>query len=100
MKCEAIYAHSPNYSVRKMCKSLGVHENQYYRWIRAAEKRRKRREAEQYLVDEVVKQFEASNKIYGYRNLWKEVVKTTNISEWKVRKIMRENGLYSICCRK
>ena len=100
MKCEAIYIHSPDYPVRKMCKALGVHENQYYRWIKATEKRRKRREAEQYLVDAVVKRFEASNKVYGCRKLWREVLKTIPVSEWKVRKIMRENGLYSVCCKK
>lgn len=100
MKCEAIYKYSPKFPVRKMCKALGVYENQYYRWLRTSEKRRKRRESEQHLVDLVVKEFEASDKVYGCRKLWKEVIKTENVSEWKVRKIMRENGLYSVCTKK
>ena len=57
MKCEAIYMHSPEYPVSKMCKALGVYENQYYRWIRTNERRKRRRQAEQELVDKVIKVF-------------------------------------------
>ena len=55
--------------------------------MRTSEKRRKRRESEQHLVDLVVKEFEASDKVYGCRKLWKEVIKTENVSEWKYKQV-------------
>lgn len=101
MKCEAIYVWNPEYSVRKMCKALGVYENQYYRWLKGEERRKKRRELEQSLVDQVALSFKESGNTYGCRKLCRALgEKQIVISEWKVRKIMRENGLYSISSKR
>ena len=42
MKCEAIFAHSSGYSVRKMCKAPGLREAVYCRWKKAEERRSRR----------------------------------------------------------
>ncbi|MBE7066360.1 MAG: IS3 family transposase, partial [Ruminococcaceae bacterium] len=97
---EAIYMHSPEYPVSKMCKALGVYENQYYRWIRANERRKRRRQAEQELVDKVIKVFKDNKEVYGCKKIYMAINKEIHVSEWKIRKIMRENGLYSVCIKK
>ena len=97
MKCEAIRAHSSEHSVRKMCKVLELCESSYYQWLRGEKKRQKRKEAERGLTEEVRKEFEESGRIYGFRKLREALAgrkEPIELSEWKVRRIMRENGLY------
>ncbi len=95
MKCEAIYAHSSEFSVRKMCKTLELCESSYYQWLRGEKRRQEKREAEQTLIKQVRKVFEDTNRIYGSRRLRKALLaEGIELSEWKVRRIMRENGMY------
>ena len=95
MKCETIFAHSSEHSVRKMCRVPGLKETVYNRWRKAEEKRRQRVEAERTDIKAVQKAFEENHRIYGCRRI-KEALKQEGIelSEWKIRRIMRENGLY------
>ena len=95
MKCEAIYAHSSEHSVRKMCRALELCESSYYQWMKGEKGRQKRREAEQTLIEKVKKVFEDNHRVYGCRRLRKALEeKGIELSEWKVRRIMRENGIY------
>ena len=95
MKYEAIDKYRKQYSVNRMCKILNVKEVCYYRWKKSQEKRNNKRIKELLIVAEVKKVFNESDKTYGYRTI-KEALKHKNIiiSEYKVRKIMKENGFY------
>ena len=101
MKYEAICKYSSQHSVRKMCSVLGLREFGYYRWLARHEKRLvKRREASQ-LVSQVGEVFEANRRVYGYRKMQRVLERSgIYLSEYKVRKIMRENGYYPVTARK
>ena len=95
MKCEAIYAHSSEHSVRKMCRALELCEKSYYQWRRGEKQRQRRQEKERALIDTVRKVFEETNKVYGCRRMQRALeAEGISLSEWKVRRIMRENGMY------
>ena len=101
MKCEAIYMNSPIYSVRKMCRALGLKEAAYYNWRRAEARRRQRIKNEEGYIREVQKVFKDSNCTYGCRRIREALQKTgKEMSEWKIRRIMRENGLYPVQLKK
>ena len=95
MKCEAIFANSSDYSVRKMCKALGLKEGSYYQWKRGQKRRDERIAAEKEDIKQVQQVFEESNRIYGCRRM-KRALRDAGkeMSEWKIRRIMRENGFY------
>lgn len=81
--------------MRKMCEVLELDSGNYYRWKKNEIKRIEKQRKELHLVYQVEKVFTESDKTYGYRMIKKELEnKGINISEYKVRKIMRENGLY------
>ena len=97
MKCEAIYAHSSEHSVRKMCKVLELCESAYYQWLKGENKRQEKYKKERELVEQVRKVFEETNRVYGCRRLRKALAdRGIDLSEWKVRRIMRENGMYPL----
>lgn len=95
MKYEAISKYSSTFSVRKMCKVLELDSSNYYRWKRAEEKRKQKISDELKLVKQVEKVFNDSDKTYGYRAM-QSALKNEGIviSEYKIRRIMRENGFY------
>ena len=97
MKCEAVYAHSSEFSVRKMCRALGLCEASYYQWRRGEKRRCEKRAAEQALIKQIKAVFEESNCTYGCRRM-KQALEDKGIvlSEWKIRRIMRENGFYPV----
>ena len=95
MKYEAINHNSSLYSVRKMCRVLGLNPSNYYRWIKNEETRKKRLEEERALVRQVEEIFRGSDKTYGYRAIKKALEeKEIELSEYRIRRIMRENGMY------
>ena len=95
MKYEAIKEYSHIFDVKKMCEVLGVKRGSYYSWIRNEGRRNERRAAEQKDIAEIEMVFEASDRIYGYRNIAMELKeKGHEISEYRVRRLMKENGLY------
>ncbi|OHE41542.1 MAG: hypothetical protein A2Y16_05275 [Tenericutes bacterium GWF2_57_13] len=84
-----------------MCRVLGVSEKQYYQWRIQEEQRNGRRLEERELVQWVEKAFHASDDAYGCRKITRELRNEgIAVSEWKVRRIMREHGLYSVTQRK
>jgi transposase InsO family protein len=84
-----------------MCNVLGVKERGYYQWHSQQGKRLLKRKREAHLVEEIYNAFIENKRVFGSRRIKKylEEEKGIIISEWKVRRIMRENGLYS-CIQK
>lgn len=95
MKCEAIFANRALYSVRKMCEALKIKQCQYYQWYRLQARRQERKAREAWLVEVIRRIFIENREVYGCRKM-KKVLETEGfiVSEWKIRRIMRENGLY------
>ena len=95
MKYEAISHSSSLYSVRKMCRVLGLNPSNYYRWIKNEEMRKIRMEEERTLVRRVEQIFKESDKTYGYRAMKKALEEAgIELSEYRIRRFMRENGMY------
>jgi len=101
MKYEAILRHSPIFTVEKMCKALGLKSSAYHQWNRRRQEREARVREYRELTARVRQVFEDSRRVYGYRKMWRELAKGgVHLSEYKVRKIMREAGLYPITTRR
>lgn len=95
MKFEAIRRFSPLFDVTRMCEVLGVKRSSYYSWCKSQVRREERLFKEKNDIKEIEKVFEASDRIWGYRNITRELQgKGLEISEYRVRRLMRENGLY------
>lgn len=95
MKFEAIYMFRNEFPVRRMCRILGVYKSSYYRWVKAEKRRRERELEEMELVREIERIFEESDRTYGYRPIRAELAEGgMEVSEYMVRKIMKENGFY------
>lgn len=95
MKYEAIEQYSKKFTVKKMCKVLEINSSNYYKWKRNRKKNEEKVKKELELVIKIEKIFNESDKTYGYRSIQASLKKENiEISEYKVRKIMRENGLY------
>ena len=95
MKYEAIPRLTKKFSVVKMCETLGVKRQNYYRWIRQERKNKEKHIKELSIINKIEEIFNDSDKTYGYRAIKKEIEeKGISLSEYKVRKIMRENGFY------
>lgn len=59
------------------------------------QEKRIRIEQEKEDIKLVTEIFESSDRIWGYRNIYKEIrSRGLKMSEYRIRKIMRENGLY------
>ena len=101
MKCEAIHENRTLFSVARMCKVLGVSEAVYYEWIRSEQRRAERRARDRGLIDAVSRIFQESRETYGCRKVRAALAEEgVIVSEYKVRKVMRENGLYPILQKK
>ena len=97
MKYEAIGKYSQEFSVRKMCTVLGLAPQAYYQWRRREAKRREKQAGEKELVEQIREVFEANQRVYGYRTMQHALAKQgIELSEYKVRRMMRENGLYPV----
>ena len=101
MKCETIHVNRTLFSVARMCKVLGVSEAVYYEWIRSEQRRAERRARDRGLIDAVTRIFRESRETYGCRKVRAALAEEgVIVSEYKVRKVMRENGLYPILQKK
>jgi putative transposase len=97
MKYEAIRMYSREHSVRKMCRVLNLAEGAYYQWLQRKEGQEAKKEQEKAIIDQVREVFEASKRVYGYRKMQRALAQEgLAISEHKIRRIMRENGLYPV----
>ena len=101
MKYEAICTYSPEHSVRKMCKVLGLRECGYYQWLYRLKKNETKREAECMLAKKIREIFVKNKEIYGYRKMQRALEKEgIYLSEYRVRKIMKTTGLYPVVVKK
>ena len=101
MKYEAIDEHRRQCSVRKMCSALGVKESNYYRWRSVEERQQENCWREKLLVMKTEKLFSESRKTYGYRKMQRALAQAgTEISVYRVRKMMRENVFCPETCTK
>ena len=101
MKYEAIRQYSPEHSVRKMCKVLGLKTAAYYQWLARYEKRLEKRIEERRLAAQIGELFETNRKVYGYRKMRKALEKNgICLSEYRVRRIMRESGYFPVVVTK
>lgn len=95
MKYEAIEAYSNQFEVKKMCKCLGLQPANYYRWKRNQKEKNKKRFDELKEIKLIEKVFEDSKRTYGYRKIWEALRQNGyEISLYRIRRIMRENGFY------
>ena len=95
MKYEAISRLKREFPVVRMCETLGVRSQNYYRWVRQERKSKERHIKELTIINKIEQIFNDSDKTYGYRAIKKEIEeKGISLSEYRVRKIMRENGFY------
>jgi transposase InsO family protein len=101
MKYEAIREYSQEFSVRKMCRAMNLTTNAYYQWLARKEKQASKKTQEKAIVEKVREAFEKANRTYGYRRMQRALAKEgLQITEHKIRKIMRENGLYPVTTAK
>jgi transposase InsO family protein len=97
MKYEAIRNNSREFSVRKMCIALNLAEGAYYQWLHRQEKQEQKKLKEKVLMEHVREVFEKSRRVYGYRRMQRAMAQEcVEITEHKIRRIMRENGLYPV----
>ncbi len=95
MKYEAIRRNSTRFEVKKMCEVLRVKRSSYYRWMNSQKKKGKREQEEKRDIEKIEEAFEESDRIWGYRNITRELKSQgIEISEYRVRRLMRENGFY------
>ncbi len=95
MKYEFIDTYRSEFTVMRMCKALKVYESGYFRW-------KNRKKTEKQLEDEVlviaIREIHTdSKKTYGPTRIKTELENkkiTCGIS--RIRRLMRENGIYSI----
>ena len=101
MKYEAIRTYCSEFPVRKMCKVFGLTTNAYYNWLRREEGREQKKIEEKKLIKKVKEVFEENRKVYGYRKMQRALLKEgIELSVYKVKRIMNENGLYSVTIEK
>jgi transposase InsO family protein len=95
MKFESILEFSTRFDVKKMCEVLDMNRSSYYRWLKGQKKREEKNLRERRDVELIEKVFLDSDKIFGYRNITKELKSQgVEISEYRVRRFMKENGFY------
>ena len=95
MKYEAILYNSSIFEVRKMCQVLGVKAQNYYRWKSRSNKETIKQIRELRDLKLIKKSFETNNGVYGYRRIKKQLENEgISLSEYRIRRIMRENVLY------
>ena len=101
MKYEAINKYSSRHSVRKMCKVLGLKEAAYYQWLRRTLQREEKKRQNAELAKQVRRVFDENKQVYGYRKMREALLHMDlELSVYRIRKIMRENGMYSAVVRK
>jgi len=101
LKCEAIHVNRKKYSVRKMCRALGIPQCSYYQWSKQETARAERKTHEEQLVRKIRDTFEENNRVYGCPRMQAtRHVKGVEVKVCTLRRIMRENGLYPITLRK
>jgi transposase InsO family protein len=95
MKCEAVHFNRDSFTIQEMCEGLGLNKSTYYKWLKGYNGQQEKLSAQAALARLVRKVFEENKRVYGYRKMQRALeAKGIVLSVYKVRKIMRETGLY------
>lgn len=101
MKCEAMWKYIGKYTIVEMCRALGINESTYYKWLCRKQRQKNRLTEQRKLVRKVTEIFEENKSVYGHRKLKIALEKQgIELSYYRVRKIMRQNGLFPELKRK
>jgi putative transposase len=95
MKYEFIQRHRSEWRVSRMCRVLGTSEAGYYAWIKRPPRRRsledmKLLEAMKIIHEENHRTYGAGRMQTALARLWMKC------SQGRIRRLMRENGLYTV----
>ena len=93
LKYQVIYMNRSRYPVSVMCHFFGVSRSGYYDYV----KRLGNKDNDSDLADIIREQQKKCNKTYGYRRMWKWLVKSKNICKnpKTILRIMKKYGLLS-----
>lgn len=95
MKYEFIDTYRSEFTVIRMCKALRIFESGYYRWKN--KKKTARQIEDERLVPKIRKIHEESKFTYGTERIKVELEKKDiQCSKGRIRRLMRENGIYSV----
>lgn len=101
MKYEAVYSYSQGFTVSKVCRALELDESAYYQWLSRKIAKTEKQEKEKVLIEKVREVFEKNKRVYGYRKMQQAMIQEgIPLSEYKVRKIMKQNGMYPVTEKK
>jgi transposase InsO family protein len=78
-----------------MCETLGICHTTYYSWVKT-KKRNEAKKAERVaLIQKIEKVFKENKCVYGYRKMQHALAHAgVELSVYRLRKMMRENGMY------
>ncbi|HAM62511.1 MAG: hypothetical protein A2Y20_01775 [Firmicutes bacterium GWF2_51_9] len=95
MKYEFIETYRNDFSVVRMCSAFRVRESGYYRWRK--KKKTARQEEDEKMLERIRRIHKESLEIYGPKRV-QDTLKVEGVpcSISRIRRLMRENGLYSI----
>jgi len=101
MKCEAMYETSNEYGISEMCRALGIYRSTYYYWEKRKEGIEEQQEKKQEMISKIKDIFDDNNQTYGYRRMQLALLEgKIELSTYKIRKMMREIGLYPVIAKK
>ncbi len=76
-----------------MCKVLRIHPSGYYAWVK--EPVSEREKSNQELLEYIKEAYIESNRVYGYRNIQKDLKESgITVNKKRVARLMKLNGLY------
>ena len=85
----------------KKCKVLGLYPPNYYKWEHQEKKREERRFNELRYIKQIERIFNKNRRNIGYRGVRQRLLQEgCELSEYRVRKIMKANGFYSKALKK
>jgi len=90
-----IKEYSEHYTVRRLCSVMQVHHSGYYKWLITPVSNRE--QANRALIVHIKNAFKASNGIYGYRNIHKDLKEFgINVNKKRVARLMSITRLYGV----
>lgn len=95
MKYEFMETYRSRFAVIRMCKALKINESGYFRWRKRG--KTDREQEDERLVPLIRQIHEESKRIYGPTKIKSSLLsKGVECSLGRIRRLMRENGIYSI----
>lgn len=99
MKYQFVQKYRSKFSVKEMCHALQISRSGYYSWLKNPKS--KQTIENEKLLDKIIKEYEASNGIYGSPKITIELKKKgIQCSRPRVARIMRQNNIRSRTIKK